>query len=161
MVWIPKRLTRAQQEERRLEAARRFTLAEQTSQEIARDLGVPESTLSGWRQRWLAGGEAALASRSNPGRPNKGLDRERLERDLSLGATHWGWQTLRWTTLRVAEVVQRTQKLRYHPDHLRKVLRQMGWSVQKPQVQAREHKAGKVETWFKETWPEVEKKSSS
>jgi len=157
-MWTPQQLTRAQQEERRLEAARRFARSQQTGQEIARDLGVPESTLSGWRQRWLAGGEAALVSRFIPGRPHKGLDRARLEQDLSLGATYWGWRTLRWTTLRVAEVVQRTQTLRYHPDHLRKVLRQMGWSVQKPQVQARERNQGKVETWFKETWPEVEKK---
>src|ERR671921_337617 len=46
---------------------------------VSRELGVTAATLSGWRDAFLAGGEAALTSRATTGEE---LERERLKAKL-------------------------------------------------------------------------------
>ena len=46
---------------------------------VSRELGVTAATLSGWRDAFLAGGEAALTSRAATG---EGLESERLKAKL-------------------------------------------------------------------------------
>jgi transposase len=58
----------------------------------------------------------------------------------------------------VAEVVRREFGIRYHVDHIGRVLRKMGWSPQKPERRARERDEAAIQRWVKVEWPRIKKK---
>jgi hypothetical protein len=58
--------------------------------------------------------------------------------------------------LRVALLIERHFRIKYHPEHVRKLLKQrMNWTSQKPQKQARERNHKEVERWIAQEWPRV------
>ncbi len=95
-----------------------------------------------------------------PGRPSK-LDpkrRAQLERLLLRGSEAAGFSTPLWTCPRVAAVVRREFGVRYHVDHVGRVLRALGWSPQKPERRARERDEAAIQRWVKVEWPRIKKK---
>ena len=58
--------------------------------------------------------------------------RQRLEKHLLKGARAAGFPTDLWTCPRVAEHIERTFGVRYHVDHVCRLLHAMSWSPQKP-----------------------------
>lgn len=55
-----------------------------------------------------------------------------VEQALERGPKTNGFPTDLWTLTRVAEVIERVAVVHYHPGHVWRVLRQMGWSCQRP-----------------------------
>jgi transposase len=107
---------------------------------IARILGVCRTSLYRWREAARAAPDG-LASRPHPGpRPRlSGEQLKELEGLLIQGAKAHGWRTELWTAARVAELIERHFGTRFHPEHVRKILkRRLRWSSQKPQRRARE-----------------------
>ena len=82
-----------------------------------------------------------LAAKPHPG-PAPRLSAERLKEleDLLLkGAKAHGWRTELWTAARATELIERHFRVRFHPEHVRKILkRRMNWTSQKPQRRAKE-----------------------
>lgn len=68
-----------------------------------------------------------------------------------------GYRTDLWTTWRVAEVIRRHLGVRYHPNHVRRLLVGLGWSYQKPERRARERDEAAIERWKRVRWPAVKK----
>jgi transposase len=77
------------------------------------------------------------------------------------GAGAYGFSTDLWTLSRVAELIDRTFGVRYHPASVWKVLRGEGWSCQKPERQARERDEKAIEKWRTERWPHIKKRQPS
>jgi transposase len=77
---------------------------------------------------------------------------------LKEGPGRAGFSTDLWTTARVAKVVRQTFRVSYHPDHVCRILHDLGFSPQKPQQVAREQDAAAVERWRKQDWPRIKKK---
>jgi transposase len=79
--------------------------------EIARRLRVSQTAVYGWRKRWQAGGEDALASKG-PGGSHCRLDASRLRRltdALDEGpAAHGFGEDQRWTLARVSDLIARS-----------------------------------------------------
>jgi transposase len=115
---------------------------------VARILGVHETTIHCWRR--LARIEGGLEAKPHPG-PTPRLSEDQLAQLKTLllqGAQRHGWPNQLWTADRVAVVVRRHFGVTYHPEHLRKILRErLNWTSQKPQVRAREHNDKEVERW--------------
>lgn len=107
---------------------------------IARILGVCRTSLYRWRAmaRSTPGG---LSATPHPG-PNPRLNADQmaqLEGLLKEGAKAHGWKTQLWTADRVADLIQRKFSIRFHPEHVRKILkRRLKWTSQKPQRKAKE-----------------------
>src|SRR5215472_2801349 len=59
-------------------------------------------------------------------------DRERLCDILDSGPAACGLKTGIWTSLLVRQVIEEEFGQRYHAGHVRKLLRQLGYSVQRP-----------------------------
>jgi transposase len=100
-------------------------LAEGLSQaEVARLLGVSESSIHRWRKMEHRGPEG-LTAKPNLGRPRRltSTQLHRLKQLLRRGATAYGWPNALWTGPRVAALIQRTFGVRYHPDHARKLMK--------------------------------------
>jgi winged helix-turn-helix protein len=58
---------------------------------------------------------------------------------------------------RVAEVIRRVTGVAYHPGHVWRIPRQLGWSRQKPSRWAAERDPEKVEAWIEQRWPELKR----
>jgi transposase len=61
-----------------------------------------------------------------------------------------------WTTQRVAELIDRHFRIRYHHDHVGRFLRQrLGWTPQKPRRVARERDEAAILDWQAEHFPRI------
>lgn len=154
MFWIPSHLSKGQKEERRLRAKERLREGKLSQSEIARELGVDRSAVSRWA-KVLAEDEDGLKAKAHGGRPRqiKPAQEQQLLSDLSLGAKRWGYASERWSSVRVAEVLKRSQGIDYHPDHVRKILRRLDWSPQKAEKQAMERDEARIQRWLREDYP--------
>lgn len=122
---------------------------------IARIMGVTTRSLRRWRR--LAESQGLQAK---PGRGRRRLlDDEQLrqlEGLLGHGAVTHGWCNSLWTAERVAAVIDRYFGVHYHPEHVRKLLKQrLHWTSQKPQKHAHECNDAEVERWIAAEWPRI------
>src|SRR5665647_730177 len=148
----------AAMEARRMQAADLFAKGV-IQADIGRELEVSHQTVSDWHERWAAGGKRALKSTGQPGRPPKvsQADLAKVERALQKGPKANGYPTELWTLARVADVIEKVTGVKYHPGHVWRVLRQMGWSRQRPARRAMERDDEAIEQWVNERWPKVKK----
>ena len=146
-------------ERRRHEAIRLVTRDGLTQTEAARRVGVNARSVRLWMQRHRKQGVAGLKSRPTPGRPPKltASQRQQLQRILLAGAVKAGFPTELWTLPRVAEITQRRFSIRYHVDHLGRLLRSLGFTPQKPARRAAERDDAAIQGWVQRAWPRLKK----
>lgn len=127
--------------------------------DVARKLGVTQRAVRYWQAAFRRSGLAGLAARPAPGRPSRLTEagKAKLDEALLAGARAAGFPTDLWTCPRVAEVIRRRFGIRYHVDHVGRVLHAMGWSPQRPTRRAVERDEPRIEQWVKEQWPAIEK----
>ena len=81
----------------------------------------------------------------------------RIEKALLKGPRFQGDRTEIWTLPRVATVIERVSGVKYHPGHVWRILRGLGWSLQRPTLRARERDDEAIARWVREDWPRVKK----
>ena len=145
-------------EARRVRASKHFEDGKSIA-EIARLMGVHASSVKRWKRAWKAEGVAALAAKPHPGAKPKlnERQRERLIKLLVRGPLAAGYSTDLWTCRRVAEQVQKRFGVSYHPDHLGRIMHDLGFTPQKPEQYARERDEEAIERRGKEHWPRIKK----
>ena len=143
---------------RRLYAVRLLKKGRSLS-DVARALGSSVSSVFRWWQAFRKKGTNGLRPVPAPGRPPKltPAQKRKLMRILSRNALAAGYATDLWTLGRIAEVTQRHFGVRYHPCHVWKLLRGLGWSCQKPETRARERDEKAIEHWKRYRWPHIKK----
>lgn len=151
-------LDRERLEARRRRAAKLFRRGVKQA-EVARELHVSAQSVSRWYAEWRAGGVRSLARAKHVGRPPKltAAQLKSVERTLLKGPVANGYRTDLWTLRRIAEVIAKTTGVEYHPGHVWKLLKAMGWSLQRPAKRAVERDDEKIEAWVKDRWPRVKK----
>jgi transposase len=144
---------------RRLKAATLFD-KELAPAEVARQLGVSCQSASRWHKAWEQGGKSALKKSPKAGRPPrlKPAEVADLKRALKAGPGEHGFATELWTTERVAQVIQNRFGVQYHPDHVGRLLGQIGWSCQRPTTRAIQRDQKAIQRWKQVTWPRLKKK---
>jgi transposase len=130
--------------------------------DIAEALGVSPGAVSQWLKRVREGGAAALETPHTGGRPARlsEADLRRLGKLLSKGAEAFGFRGAVWNNPRVAQLIQREFGIRYHPAHVSRILKKLGWTPQKPMVRAKQRDPEEIEHWWKERWPKIKKRPS-
>jgi transposase len=158
-MWQPRNLTPEQKEERRLAALPLLKTGRFSHAQIASRMGVSRQAVNDWAHRLAQQGPAGLKCRVHPGRPARLSDQQwqTLLALLHQGAQAAGFLTERWTLLRVQQVVHERFGVRFSTSYLSVHLRQLGWSVQKPQPSPREREDALVEAWLKRDWPRIKK----
>jgi transposase len=128
--------------------------------EVARLVDASPSSVLRWKETVERGGLAALQAKRHPGRrPRLSREQKReLEGILLQGAHAAGLNTDLWTLGRVTQVIERHFGVQYHPGHVWYILREMGWSCQKPARRARERDEAAIERWRREEWPRLKKR---
>ncbi len=146
-------------EQRRLQGAK--LLREGVHQaEVARQVGVHRQSVSRWARQLKRGGLRALKKAGRAGRKPRlrPEDLRRIERGLKRGPEALGYETSLWTAWRVAHLIEHQCGVRYHPSQAWRILRQLGWSCQRPTGRALERDEAAIARWKRERWPEIKKK---
>jgi transposase len=123
---------------------------------VARILGVQRTSLHRWRR--LARQADGLAAKPPAGAKRRLSDVQlaELERLLLLGAPAHGFPNELWTAARVALLIQRHFGVKYHPEHVRSLLRRrLNWTSHKPQRRARQRNDKEVERWKADEFPRI------
>ena len=127
--------------------------------EVARRAGVHRQSVSRWAQQLQRGGQRALKKAGRAGRRPRlrPEDLRRIERGLKRGPQVLGYETSLWTSWRVAHLIEKECGVRYHASQAWRILRQLGWSCQRPVGRALERDEEKIRLWKQKRWPEIKK----
>ena len=150
---------RAARQARRERAAELFAQG-RSQAEVARALDVSRQSASRWHAGWQAVGATALQSRGPTGRRPKVADDQLagIEQALLEGALAHGFATDVWTLDRIAVVIQGlTGVALSNPSTWRLLRNRLGWSVQRPQRQAKERDEEAIQHWVAHEWPRIKK----
>ncbi len=128
--------------------------------DIAVALGVSEGAVSQWLKRGRAGGVEALNAHPLKGVPARlsAEQKAKIPALLAKGAGAYGFRGDVWTASRVAVVIERTFGVRYHRDHVGRLLREAGWSRQQPIERATQRDDAAIIDWYEQRWPAIKKK---
>lgn len=123
-----KRRNVAKLEARRIAAMVRLKRGESTSQ-IARSLGVCIQSVQRWARCYRLHGNEGLRRLPKSGQRPK-LAREKLIQLSGLlvkGPLAYGFETPVWTSERIASLIWSRFRVRYSPDHVKRLLPTFGW----------------------------------
>ena len=128
--------------------------------EVARRVGVHRQSVGRWAKQLDQGGLRALRGAGRAGRKAQLVPEQlqQIERGLKRGPEALGYTSGLWTSARVAHLIESECGVRYHPGHAWRILRQLGWSCQRPTGRARQRDEAAVGRWKRERWPESKKK---
>ena len=128
--------------------------------ETSNILNRPYSTVQQWSRLYRRHGIKGLMPKtSTRGRKKKLGSHERLllAKAIERGPQAAGYQGNVWTSVMVADYIEKRWNVRYHPGHVRKLLHQLGFSVQLPREKLSLADKEAQEKWLKETYPEIKK----
>ena len=145
-------------EKRRMKAAELFEQGLLQVQ-VAEKLRVSCQSVHRWHRAWEQGGRGALRSAQRKGPPPRLSQRELQELDAALlaGPRRFGFSTDLWTLPRIAQVIRTLFGVAYHPRHVWKILRKLGWSCQRPATRAKERDEQEIRRWLTQRWPRIKK----
>jgi transposase len=139
----------AKELEMRRKIAARMLSQGKSVQEVAEAVGVTSTSVYRWKKALKQGGPGAVSAKPHPGRRPRLLPEQKKELEAMLlqGARAAGFPTELWTLPRVAQIIEAHFGVKYHPGHVWYLLRDMGWSAQKPQRRARERDEEAIQRW--------------
>lgn len=143
---------------RRKEAAKLFE-AGATQAEVARRLKVSRVSALRWYRVWRKGGRGELTEAHLLGRPRRLTSEQAaaVARALLKGPMAQGYDTDLWTLPRMAALIEHETGVAFHPGHVWRVVRGLGWSLQRPAKRAQERDEAAIAHWKRVRWPRVKK----
>jgi len=111
----------------------------------------------------LKQGSSGLKKAGRAGRRPRlsGAQLKQIEQSLKRGPEAAGFATGLWTASRVRELIEDQCGVRYHEAHVWRILRQLGWSCQRPTGKALERDGQAIRYWKRVRWPRLKKKRSA
>ncbi|MCC5789525.1 MAG: IS630 family transposase [Opitutales bacterium] len=145
-----------------MEAAKLFDQGK-TRAEVSQALGVSWISANNWYKAWQQDGVAALSPKGKPGPPAKFSDEEAqgIVEELKKGSMAHGYKNEIWTLRRIGSLIREKTGKKTSPSEVWRLLRRIGWSVQKPERKARERDEEKIKKWKTEQWPRLRQKADS
>jgi len=145
--------------ERRRRRGARLLEAGVAQAEVARRVGVTRTSVSRWEKVRQEGGAEALRRPKRFGRPRRLSDEQCAEliRQLKVGALAAGFATELWTLPRIRTLIAQRFSVSLTEPSVWRLLRSLGWSVQRPTGQARQRDEKAIRTWKAKRWPELKK----
>lgn len=129
-----------------------------TQQEVAQVFQVSQGLVSHIYARYRQDGAAGLQGSSAPGASAKLTDTQRERSLLDQGAPAHGFEGERWTRKRVRRLIEQEFGLTYEVSSVGRVLRDLGFSRQKPVRKDHRQKEAEVTTWTTTRLPGIKKR---
>ena len=133
-----------------------------SSGEVARILKAPRSRVSEWLALYETHGTEGLLEGYRSGRPAALTEKQRQELSdiLDSGPVSYGLDTGIWTSPMIASVIEQEFGVTYHPGHVRKLLHDLDFYLQRPRrVLARAH-TKPPDQWHRHSYPNLKQKPS-
>jgi transposase len=129
--------------------------------DIAEALGVSEVAVSGWLALARDDGPGALRARFSPGHPSKLTpDQKRsIPEFLWHGPEAYGFRGQVWTCARIAQVIKEEFGVRYHKDHVGRLLKDLRRTPQQPIKRAIQRDEEAIRHWREAVWPELRRRA--
>ncbi len=129
---------------------------------VARLVKRPYKTTQRWLRDFRNEGLASLEHMPRPGRPRKLDAHERLllGKAIERGPRKAGYPGSVWTSPLVADYILKRWNVSLHPGHVRRLLNQMGYSIQFPRRKLALADQAAQEKWLREDLPGIKKKPS-
>jgi transposase len=127
---------------------------------IAASLKVDDQTVRRWRRMFEAGGVDALRSRKHAGRPARMSPQQKRQlcQLLLKSPVECGFDKYLWTQQLIADLIEREFGISYHHDHIGLILKELGFTHQKPMRRAKERDEDRIQAWRSQQWPALQKK---
>jgi transposase len=127
--------------------------------DMAKETGVDRSAIAKWIGWYNAEGADGLRSKPLPGRVPRLTEEQRAEvaRMVEAGPQAAGFQSGVWTGALVGQWIERRFGVHYHPQHIPRMLHQLGFSVQRPRKRLARADLEKQAAWLRTTFPQVKK----
>lgn len=128
--------------------------------EISRLLKVNRTTVPIWINNWNEYKELGLLEGHRSGRKKK-LSKEDLEKFYDIvesGPIAYGLITGVWTSQIVTQIIENEFDVEYHPGHVRKILKGLGFSIQRPTTKLINGDPKKKAKWTRYIYPNLKKK---
>ena len=131
-----------------------------TSGDLASILKAPRSKVSEWLARYQAYGIEGLLEGYRCGRPARMTEAQcrRLGDILDSGPVAYGLDTGIWTSPMIAWAIEEEFGVVYHPGHVRKLLHDLGFSVQRPRRVLARADRHEQDRWHRYLYPRLKKK---
>jgi transposase len=151
-------LSRDDRERRRAKAAVLFKKGVSHA-EISRHLSVTPAAVTQWRRAYAHGGRKALLSKGPSGFPSKITPekRARFKREILKGPLSHGYPTNLWTLPRLGALLTKIVRVKFSDAWVWNIVRELGFTPQKPQVKAAERDEQAIRGWRTATLPKLKK----
>ena len=131
-----------------------------TSGDIAGILKTPRSRVFEWLKNYESYGYEGVLEGYRSGRPSQLMKQERsiLCDIIDSGPVAYGFLGGIWTSPMIARVIEQEFAVSYHPGHVRRLLHQLGFSVQRPRRTLAGANPERQDRWHRYTYPNIKKK---
>lgn len=129
-------------------------------QEAAKIFEVTASCITGWVMKYTQGGIDALRPGKAPGAKARLTDaqKQRLSKMIESGPEECGLDTGVWTGPIVRDLIAQRFGVSYSVEQTRRILHQLGFSVQYPKQVLSEASQADQERWLRKVLPEIKKR---
>lgn len=136
-----------------------LSVQRQTTGQIAQGLQVDRTRVHAWIGAWNEYGDEGLLEGHRSGRPAQlsTTQREQLADILDSGPVAYGLNTGVWTSPLLAQIIEEEFAVSYHPGHVRHLLKQLNFSVQRPKTRLVQADPKKQNRWIRYTHPNLKK----
>ena len=151
-------LSHKEREKVRLKAGKLFKKGISQA-EVARRFKVTPAAVNYWYKAWKEKGMRGLKSKGPTGFASELTKEERLlfKRAILKGPLEHGYETDLWTLPKLSAVLRKVAGFRCSDVWTWHIVRNLGFTPQKPQVQARERDEKAIKEWKTKTLPGLKK----
>lgn len=137
-----------------------MSIAKHCATSIALLLHVHRATVLLWIQAWNTHRETGLLEGHRSGRPPmlSAKQKEKLQDIVESGPVAYGLHTGVWSSILIRNIIAEEFDVDYHPGHVRKLLKEMGFSIQRPTTSLARADPAKQNRWVRYTYPNLKKK---
>ena len=136
-----------------------LSIEKYTSGDIAGLLKVNRTNVPVWINNWNDYGADGLLEGHRSGRRGalSTEDKKRLMDIIDSGPVAYGLNTGVWTSKIVTKIIEEEFGIGFHPGHVRKLLKEIGFSVQRPTYKLVKAESKKKNKWIRYTYPNFKK----
>ena len=151
-------LSREDKERIRLKAGKMFQKG-RTQAEVARKFNVSTAAANQWHSIWKKRGADGLKSAGKSGVKPKLTQEKRqaFKKAILKGPLAFGYETDLWTLPRLSAVMKKVNKIKFSEVWIWHIIRDLGFTPQRPQVQAMQRDEKMIKEWKEKTLPDLKK----
>lgn len=156
-----RKLTHAQSEYVRIQAVKAVRIKKQSPEDVIKTFGLHRANIYKWLKKFARGGFAALHSSKakGPTPQLKNWQKNKLAGYLLKNPTQLRFEYALWTVPMVVELIAMKFDVLYSSVQVGRILKEIGFSRQKPLERAYQQDPEKVSLWLNKSYPAIKKEA--